>query len=75
MNDIYNGGTPTTALKKKKIQEVSIYWATKNFIPLQILQPLSIIWKLLRDFERVDPKGFKFTMLALVLLGRIPFEY
>jgi hypothetical protein len=66
-NGIYNGGTPIVALNKKHFQEVPIYRATKNFVSLQILQPVSVIWEPLRDFEGVDPKGFKFTMLSLVL--------
>jgi hypothetical protein len=52
-----------------------IYRASKNIITLQILQLVSIIWKLLRDFEGADSQGIKFSMLAFILLGRIPFEY
>jgi hypothetical protein len=75
MNGINNGGILTVALHTKKIQEVIIYRATKKFITLQILQPISIVWKCLRNIEGVDPKGFKFSMFSLVLSRRIPFEY
>jgi hypothetical protein len=60
---------------KKLLQKIPSNRATKNFITLQILQPVSIIWKPLRDLEGADPQGFKFSMLAFVLLGHIPFEY
>jgi hypothetical protein len=62
-------------LNKIFLQKMPIYRATKNFRSLQILQPVSIIWKYLRDFEGPNPQGFKFTMLSLVLFGCIPFEY
>jgi hypothetical protein len=52
---------------KELLQKMPIYRATKNFITFQILQPVSIIRKYLRDFERAYPQGFKFTMLAFVL--------
>jgi hypothetical protein len=66
---------PIGDLRKKHLQEVTIYRATKNFIPLQIPQPVSVVWKCLGNLERTNPKGFKFTMFALVLSGSIPFEY
>jgi hypothetical protein len=75
MNDIYNDGMPIEALNKKYFQEVPIYRATKYFISLQILQPLSVIWELLRYLEGADPKGFKFYILSPVLFERIPLEY
>jgi hypothetical protein len=75
MNDIYNGRTLTVTLKKKHFQEVPIYRATKDFVSLQILQVVSVIWELLRYLEGANPKGFKFSMLSFVLLGHIPFEY
>jgi hypothetical protein len=75
MNGIYNGGTPIMELNKKHLQEVPIYWATKNFITLQILQYVSVVWKLFRNLEGTYPKGFKFFVLSLVLFRCIPFEY
>jgi hypothetical protein len=52
-----------------------IYWAIENFIAFQILQPVSIIGKCFKDLERPEPEGVKFTVLALLLPGCIPFEY
>jgi len=56
-------------------EEVPIYRASKNFITLQILQLVSFIRKCLKNIEGSDPKGLKFTMLSLVLSGRIPLEH
>jgi hypothetical protein len=66
MNDIYNGGVPIAASNKQLFQEVPIYRATKKFVSLQILQPVSVIWELFKDLEGVDPKGFKFSKLFVV---------
>ena len=66
---------PIAALNKKKIQEVTIYKATKKFVPLQIPKSISVVWKCLINMERTYSKGFKFTMFSLVLSGTIPFEY
>jgi hypothetical protein len=60
---------------KEIFKKIPINRYTKKLIPLQILQLVSVIWKYLRNFEGFDPKGFKFTMLVLVLFGCIPFEY
>jgi len=62
-------------LNKELFQEVHIYRANKKFLTLQILQPVSIIGKCLKNLEGSNPKGFKFTMLSLILSGGIPFEY
>jgi len=62
------------ASNKKLFYEVPIYRATKNLISLQILQPVSIILKHFINFEGVDPKGLKFTIVSLILYGHIPFE-
>jgi hypothetical protein len=72
-NDIYNGGMLTTVLNNFFFKKMPINMASKNFITLQILQPISIIREYLRDSEGADPQGIKFTMLAVVLLGCIPF--
>ena len=61
------------SLNKKLLQKMHVYKASKNFITLQILQPISIIWKLPRDLEGADPQGLKLAMFAFVLLGCIPF--
>jgi hypothetical protein len=52
-----------------------IYKATKNFVSLQNMQPVSIILQYLRNIKGANPKGFKFTMLSFVLPGCIPFEH
>jgi hypothetical protein len=62
-------------LNKENFEEVPIYRATKNFVSLQILQPVSIICEPLRDFEGADTKVFEFTMISLILLRCIPFKY
>ena len=60
---------------KKCLQKIPINRATKNFIPLQIMQPISVIWKYLINFEGSNPEGFKFTIISLIMFGCIPFEY
>jgi hypothetical protein len=73
--NIYKDTGATYGSNKELLQKMPIYRATKNFISLQILQRVSVVWKCFKNLEGTDPKGFKLTMLALVLYGCIPFKY
>jgi hypothetical protein len=52
-----------------------IDWAAENFIALKILQPVSVVGKYFKDLERPEPECVKFTVLALLLSGRIPLYH
>jgi hypothetical protein len=74
-NNIYKDTGATYGSNKELLQKMPIYRATKNFITLQILQPVSVVWKCFRNLEGTDPKGFKFSMFSSILSGRIPLKY
>jgi hypothetical protein len=52
-----------------------INWATEKLIAFQILQPVSVVRKCFKDFERPEPEGIKFTVFSLFLSGCIPLEH
>jgi len=45
----------TYGSNKEPFQKMPIYKATKNFISLQILQLVSIIWKYFKYFDGPNP--------------------
>ena len=52
-----------------------IHRAIENFLILQILYPVDVIQEYFGYFERPDPQGFKFSVLAFILFRSIPFQY
>jgi hypothetical protein len=52
-----------------------IHWAVENLFTLQILQSIGVVGGNLRDSERPNPQGFKFSMFSLILFRSIPLQH
>ena len=52
-----------------------IHRAIENILIIQIPYPVGVIREYFRYFERPDPQGFEFFVLAFILIRSIPFQY
>jgi hypothetical protein len=52
-----------------------IHKAIENFLIFQIPYHVGVIRECFGYFERPDPQGFKFFVLAFILFRSIPFQY
>ena len=68
-----NAGEPLCGSNKELFQKMPIYRASEKFLSLQILHHIGVVREYIINFEGPDIEGFKFTMLAFVLLQCIPF--